>query len=109
MEMTALEKGAAAALPGMLRRLRTLVECESPTEDAAAVNRAADAWGVTCNDGNGLSCGFPIDDCEVGTGQCMTIELRYDLENHPRVATISAVEEALPDEMVVRAVVEVEG
>ena len=41
MEIADLWQGAAAALPGMRRRLRELVECESPTDDAAGVNRAA--------------------------------------------------------------------
>ena len=73
----------------------------------AAVNRAAESWGVSCGDGGGLTCEFPIEPCAVGTGECMTIELRYDLEAHPRVPTIGPVEATLPDEMVVRAVVEV--
>lgn len=41
MEIAELGRGAEAALPRMRRRLRELVKCESPTEDAAGVNRAA--------------------------------------------------------------------
>ena len=41
MEMTELGRGTALAMPEMRRRLRELVECESPTEDAAGVNAAA--------------------------------------------------------------------
>ena len=41
MQMMELVQGAAAEVPGVRRRLRELVACESPTEDAAGVNRAA--------------------------------------------------------------------
>jgi hypothetical protein len=72
----------------------------------AAANRSAGAWGERCNQG-GLDCSFVIDDCAEGGGECMVIELRYDLKNHPRVASASVIDGILPDTMTTRAVVEV--
>jgi len=73
----------------------------------AAANRSASAWGERCNEG-GLTCSFPIEDCAEGGGQCMSIELTFDLKNHPRVASAGLLNGILPDEMVTRAVVEVD-
>lgn len=73
----------------------------------AAVNRSASAWGAKCNDGGGLTCSFPIDPCPEGGGQCMSIELTYDLKNHPRIASAALLDGALPNTMTTRAVVEV--
>ena len=41
MQITELGRGALAGLPAMRQRLRELVECESPTDDPAGVNRAS--------------------------------------------------------------------
>lgn len=73
----------------------------------AAANRSASAWGERCNEGDGLSCSFVIDDCVGGDGECMVIELRYDLRGHPRIPTASLADGVLPDEMTTRAIVEV--
>lgn len=72
----------------------------------AAANRTAGAWGERCNQG-GLACSFVIDPCTDGGGECMVIELRYDLKNHPRVPTAALLDGVLPDTMTTRAVVEV--
>jgi len=72
----------------------------------AAANRSASAWGERCNEG-GLDCSFVIDDCSEGGGECMVIELQYDLKNHPRVASAPLLDGLLPDSMSTRAVVEV--
>jgi hypothetical protein len=76
----------------------------------AAADRVASGWGSSCDDGEGLTCTFVIAPCVGGgstTAECMTVELRYDLEGYPRAPTVPVVEEALPDELVVRVVVEV--
>ncbi len=73
----------------------------------AAANRTASAWGERCNEG-GLACSFVIDPCPDGAGgECMVIELRYDLKGHPRVPSASLLDGVLPDTMTTRAVVEV--
>jgi glutamate carboxypeptidase len=48
VDLSALQETVHASSDLWLQRLRALVECESPTEDAAAVNRAMDmaiGWG----------------------------------------------------------------
>ena len=73
----------------------------------AAADRATSGFGVACNTGDGLTCSFVIAHCDDGGGDCMTVELDYDLRHHPRVPAVPAVTQALPDELVSRAVVEV--
>jgi hypothetical protein len=73
----------------------------------AAAERAASGFGVGCNDGSGLTCTFVIAPCDHGSGDCMTVELTYDLRNHPRVAAVPVVTQALPAQLVSRAVVRV--
>lgn len=73
----------------------------------AAVQRVASGLGTPCNAGEGLTCTYVIDPCPEGTGECMTIELTYDLRSHPRVAAPGPVAATLPDQLVATAVVEV--
>lgn len=76
----------------------------------AAADRVADAWDASCDGQGGLTCSFVIAPCPVGGGavaECMTVELRHDLEGHPRVPSLPVVASALPDELVVTVVVEV--
>jgi hypothetical protein len=77
----------------------------------AAAERVLSGWDVGCDDGRGLTCSFVIAPCSNGPSsvtECMTVELRYDLEGHPRVPGILLVDEALPEDLVARVVVEVE-
>ncbi len=76
----------------------------------AAADRVASGWGARCDGTGGLTCSFVIAPCANGSSdvaECMTVELRHDLEGHPRVPTLPVVASALPDELVVRVVVEV--
>lgn len=78
----------------------------------AAAERVLGGWDVQCGDGHGLTCSFVIEPCSNGPSsaatECMTVELRYDLAGHPRVPGLPVVDQALPDELVSRVVVEVE-
>jgi Flp pilus assembly pilin Flp len=87
---------AAAVAPNALSQERA----------RAAANRSASAWGERCGEG-GLECDFILEDCAEGGGTCMTIELTYDLEGHPRVPSAGLVDGVLPDTLTTRAVVEV--
>lgn len=90
------------------------VAAVAPTQElareraAAAVDRVIGGWGVSCGDG-ALDCGsFVIDACEGDPGaDCMTVDLVYDLEGHPRVPSIPVVAQALPDTLEARVVVQV--
>lgn len=76
----------------------------------AAADRVASGWDAACDDGSGLTCSFVIAPCSNGgteLTECMTVELRYDLEGRPRVPSVPVVSEALPDELVSIVVVEV--
>lgn len=76
----------------------------------AAAERVASGWDASCDGTGGLTCSFVIAPCSNGGAavtDCMTVELRHDLEGHPRVPGLPVVDAALPDELVVRVVVEV--
>lgn len=76
----------------------------------AAADRVASGWDAACDDGDGLTCTFEIAPCSNGgtaVTECMTVEVRYDLDGHPRTPTIPLVSELLPDELVETVVVEV--
>lgn len=88
-------RAAAVAPPGMAHE-----------RAMAAANRSAGAWGERCNEG-GLTCEAVVEDCAEGGGQCITIELTYDLEGHPRVSSAGIVDGVLPDDLTTHAVVEV--
>ena len=87
---------AAAVAPGDVNQIRA----------EAAANRSASAWGERCGEG-GLTCSFIEEPCAEGGGQCMTIELTYDLEDYPRVPSAALVDGLLPDHLTTTAVVEV--
>ena len=80
---------------------------DAQTRATAAVNQAMSGYGVTCDSGEGLTCGFVVDPCPGGDGNCMTVELTYDLRGHPRVAAVPGVSAALPDTLTSRTVVQV--
>jgi Flp pilus assembly protein TadG len=76
----------------------------------AAANRVASGWGTECGGGEGLTCSFVIAPCSNGGSSvtdCMTVELRYDLDAHPRTPTLPVISQTLPDELVATVVVEV--
>ncbi|MCU1355187.1 MAG: TadE family protein [Acidimicrobiales bacterium] len=78
------------------------------TRATAAANRATSGFGVPCNEDAGLTCSFVIAPCSTGGGDCMTVELTYDLRGHPRVPSVPGVSSTLPDTLVSRAVVQVD-
>lgn len=73
----------------------------------AAADQATSGFGVPCNSGQGLTCSFVITPCADSPGDCMTVDLTYDLRGHPRVPSIPGVSSTLPDTLVSRAVVQV--
>jgi len=79
------------------------------TRARAAADRAISGQGTPCNDSTkGLSCSFVINPCSGdSTRSCMTVTLTYDLRGHPRVSSIPAITQTLPDTMTSTAVVEV--
>lgn len=74
-----------------------------------AADRVLGGWDLACG-ADGLTCTYVVEPCVNDPSMsCMTVELVYDLENHPRVPAIPVIEQTLPDTLVSRVVVQVEG
>lgn len=81
----------------------------------AATDDAVNGFDRTCGGGDGLSCFVNVHSCAspvapntpsnpAGTGDCVTVELVYDYDNHPLLAKLPMIEPFLPDEIRARSV-----
>lgn len=62
-----------------------------------------------CGGGDGLVCTVAAAPCVGTSGQCLTVEVRYDNDTHPMVPPLPFISGLLPGELVSRSVVRISG
>lgn len=61
-----------------------------------------------CGD-DGLVCTVASGPCVGTSGECLTVEVRYDNDDHPMVPPLPFISDLLPGELVSRSVVRISG
>lgn len=62
-----------------------------------------------CGGGDGLVCTVAEAACAGSSGQCLTVEVRYDNDAHPMVPPLPFISGLLPGELVSRSIVRISG
>lgn len=101
-------RAGAVEFPFVAPDTSTSTPSTSWTAARDATYEAVGGFNRTCNSGDGLTCNINLHDCTtpvpagtasnpLSNGDCVTVELVYDYENHPLLAKLPILGGVLPE------------